>query len=212
MATENTGEVMADEGRGLLTDREKEVLSGEADVTDNYVYKVESVVRNRLRNQLSDDVEFLKEHFPEAYEIVLKEVTGRCHQIDDSAAQALLDTALITTEGDDPNVPLAREQIRRAMDVIQDGASWATAAEIGDERVEEGDVYEVRGEVGDLGRPEGGPSRAEVDILVGPVGEQPNGIVLVEEGGQSSFLSKNEFIEARGAKDLVPTPDGGTDE
>lgn len=68
---------MADEGRALLTEREREILSGEADVTDNYRYKVESNVRRRYRNRLRADVEFLNEHFEEAFEIVMQEVCGR---------------------------------------------------------------------------------------------------------------------------------------
>jgi hypothetical protein len=65
---------MSEEGRALLTDREREIISGEADVSDNYQYKVQSVVRNRVRKRLGDDVEFLEEHFPEVYEMVVGEV------------------------------------------------------------------------------------------------------------------------------------------
>lgn len=61
---------MTDEGRALLTEREREILSGNADVGDNYRYKVQSIVRNRIRKHLGDDLEFLREHFPEAYELV----------------------------------------------------------------------------------------------------------------------------------------------
>jgi hypothetical protein len=63
---------MTDEGRALLTDREREVLAGEADVSDNYEYKVQSIVRNRIKKNLGDDIEFLKENFPEAYELVIE--------------------------------------------------------------------------------------------------------------------------------------------
>lgn len=74
MGGTTTREVVTDEGRALLTDREREVLSGEADVSDNYRYKVQSVVRNRVRKRLEDDVEFLEEHFSEVHELVLEEV------------------------------------------------------------------------------------------------------------------------------------------
>ena len=67
---------MTDEGRALLTDREQEILSGEADVSDNYKYKVQSIVRNRIRKRLSDDMAILEEHFPEAYALVKEEVGG----------------------------------------------------------------------------------------------------------------------------------------
>jgi hypothetical protein len=56
---------MAD-GRALLTDREREILSGDADVSDNYRYKVESTARQRIR-QLEADVTVLREHHPEIF-------------------------------------------------------------------------------------------------------------------------------------------------
>lgn len=65
---------MADEGRALLTAREREIITGEADVTDNYRYKVQSIVRTRIRKHLAGDVEVLAEHFPEAHELVLEAV------------------------------------------------------------------------------------------------------------------------------------------
>jgi hypothetical protein len=69
-----TAEVMSEEGRALLTDREREIISGDADVSDNYEYKVRSIVRNRIRKRLGDDVEFLAENFPEVHELVVEEV------------------------------------------------------------------------------------------------------------------------------------------
>lgn len=74
MPTAEMNEVMTDEGRALLTDRERQILSGEADVTDNYRYKVESTVRNRVRKHFGDDVQVLQEHFPEVYELIQSEV------------------------------------------------------------------------------------------------------------------------------------------
>lgn len=78
MARSETTELMSEEGRALLTDREREIISGEADVSDNYEYKVRSIVRNRVRKRLGDDVEFLEEHFPEVYELV---VEGVCEDV-----------------------------------------------------------------------------------------------------------------------------------
>ncbi|AFZ74585.1 hypothetical protein [Natronobacterium gregoryi] len=70
---------MSEEGRALLTDREKEIISGEADVSDNYRYKTESIVRNRIRKHLRKDIEFLEEHFDEAYELAIE---GVCEDSD----------------------------------------------------------------------------------------------------------------------------------
>lgn len=74
MAAEEPVDVMSEEGRALLTDREKEIISGEADVSDNYRYKTESVVRNRIRKHLDSDMEFLDEHFEEAHEMAIEAV------------------------------------------------------------------------------------------------------------------------------------------
>lgn len=68
---------MTGEGRALMTKREREIISGEADVTTNYQYKVQSLVRNRVQKKLSDDVDVLEEHFPEVYEMIVEEVCDR---------------------------------------------------------------------------------------------------------------------------------------
>lgn len=69
-----TFETMPEEGRALLTEREREILTGDADVTDNYRYKVQSTVRNRVRKHFAEDVELLAEHFPEVYEMLRNEL------------------------------------------------------------------------------------------------------------------------------------------
>ncbi|ELZ96071.1 hypothetical protein C440_05757 [Haloferax mucosum ATCC BAA-1512] len=51
-----------------MTEREREILSGEADVKDNYRYKVESQVRSRITKRLEADVEVLSEHYPEMFQ------------------------------------------------------------------------------------------------------------------------------------------------
>lgn len=71
MDTAEHGLDMPEEGRALLTEREREILSGDADVTDNYRYKVQSTVRNRIRKHFSRDVAFLAEHFTEGYELLV---------------------------------------------------------------------------------------------------------------------------------------------
>ena len=69
---------MTDE-RALLTDREREILKGEADVSDNYRYKVESVTRQRVR-AIEKDAEVLRENYPQIFQelrdIVCKETEG----------------------------------------------------------------------------------------------------------------------------------------
>lgn len=46
-------------GRGLLTEKEREVIAGES--SDSYRYKTRSFFRNRLQ-ELSQDIETLEEH------------------------------------------------------------------------------------------------------------------------------------------------------
>ena len=47
--------------RALLTDREREILRGEADVSESYRYRVVSRVRKKIQ-RLEDDVELLETH------------------------------------------------------------------------------------------------------------------------------------------------------
>lgn len=52
---------MADR-RALLTEREREIVSGEAeDITDDYRYQTVSRIRGRLQ-RLQDDIEALEKH------------------------------------------------------------------------------------------------------------------------------------------------------
>jgi len=50
-----------DQYRGLLTEREREILRGETDVSDNYRYRVVSRVRTKIEN-LEEDVGILSEN------------------------------------------------------------------------------------------------------------------------------------------------------
>lgn len=74
MATETEPVSMTGE-RSLFTEREREILAGEAEVSDNYKYKVQSVARQRVRG-LEADVRVLKRSHPDIYE-ELREVV--CH-------------------------------------------------------------------------------------------------------------------------------------
>lgn len=51
---------MADR-RALLTDREREIIAGEADVSDDYRYQTISRIRKRFK-RLEDDLEALETH------------------------------------------------------------------------------------------------------------------------------------------------------
>ena len=59
--SQTEGVVMADR-RALLTEREREIVSGEADdITDEYRYQTVSRIRSRLQ-RLEDDIEALDGH------------------------------------------------------------------------------------------------------------------------------------------------------
>lgn len=47
--------------RGILTEREREILRGEADVSDNYEYRVVSRIRTKIEN-MDEDIEILAEN------------------------------------------------------------------------------------------------------------------------------------------------------
>ncbi|QSG16401.1 Uncharacterized protein HSEST_3137 (plasmid) [Halapricum desulfuricans] len=50
-----------DQYRGLLTDREREILQGDADVSDSYRYRVISRIRTKIEN-IDKDVEILSNY------------------------------------------------------------------------------------------------------------------------------------------------------
>lgn len=52
---------MADEYRAILTEREKEILSGEANVDEKYYYRVVTRVRQKVE-QLEGDLDVLDEY------------------------------------------------------------------------------------------------------------------------------------------------------
>lgn len=52
--------------RALLTDREREILAGQADVSDGYRRKVEWTARQRVE-QTKADVAVLRERHPETF-------------------------------------------------------------------------------------------------------------------------------------------------
>lgn len=49
------------EYRAILTPREREIITGEADVSDSYYYRVVSRIREKI-NQLDDDLTVLEEN------------------------------------------------------------------------------------------------------------------------------------------------------
>lgn len=62
MAAGATGNPMPeDERRSILTEREREILAGEADVTEKYYYVVVTRVRNKIEG-IEEDLEFLDDH------------------------------------------------------------------------------------------------------------------------------------------------------
>lgn len=61
-AKATANDMPADERRSILTDREREILAGEADVTEKYFYTVVSRVRNKIEG-IEDDMTFLDQHY-----------------------------------------------------------------------------------------------------------------------------------------------------
>lgn len=61
MAVTDSNGMPDDEYRSLLTDREREIISGEADVSEGYYYRVVSRVRDKIEG-LERDLMVLEEH------------------------------------------------------------------------------------------------------------------------------------------------------
>ncbi|MFB6267066.1 MAG: hypothetical protein ABEI31_05345 [Halodesulfurarchaeum sp.] len=53
--------------RGLLTDREREVLRDDVEVSANYLYQIRSRVRQKI-DRLAEDVEILEDAQPDLLE------------------------------------------------------------------------------------------------------------------------------------------------
>lgn len=74
---------MADDRRGLLTPREREILSGEADVKDEYYYAVVSRVRRKIQ-EVKADARLLREHHADLYDelrqAVIEESEEEAHE------------------------------------------------------------------------------------------------------------------------------------
>jgi hypothetical protein len=54
--------------RALLTDRERELIEGEDDTDDDLRYQAVSRVRRKINEELTTDVELLREHHPDLYD------------------------------------------------------------------------------------------------------------------------------------------------
>ena len=77
MAAKNEQPEMADDQyRGLLTEREREILSGDADVSDNYRYRVVSRIRTKLES-LEEDVEVLERNHEDLHDELRDIVCGQ---------------------------------------------------------------------------------------------------------------------------------------
>ncbi|WP_245575987.1 hypothetical protein [Haloplanus natans] len=85
MATMQTVQ-MADDRRALLTPREREILSGEADVNEDYYYAVVSRVRKKIQ-KLDEDVQILHENHPALYSelqaAIVVDESGETNEKDD---------------------------------------------------------------------------------------------------------------------------------
>ena len=60
-ATTNREDMADDQYRGILTEREKEILRGDDDVSESYEYRVVSRVRSKIE-KVEEDMEVLEEH------------------------------------------------------------------------------------------------------------------------------------------------------
>ena len=54
--------------RALLTDRERELIEGDSESDNDLRYQAISRVRRKIEDELTTDVEILREHHPDLYE------------------------------------------------------------------------------------------------------------------------------------------------
>jgi hypothetical protein len=54
--------------RALLTDDEREILTGEKNVSDNYEYTIRSRIRKKIKEELAEDVKIIAEYDDEILE------------------------------------------------------------------------------------------------------------------------------------------------
>ena len=60
-STAKSDSMTDDQYRGILTEREKEILRGDADVSESYEYRVVSRVRSKIE-KVEADMDILEEH------------------------------------------------------------------------------------------------------------------------------------------------------
>lgn len=60
--------------RALLTDRERDILSGETEVSQNYLNQIRYRVREKI-DRLGPDLELLKTHQPDLAEYLRETIT-----------------------------------------------------------------------------------------------------------------------------------------
>lgn len=72
-----------DELRALLTDREREILSGDADVSESYYYRVVSKVRKKIQ-RLEEDTELINEYHDQLGEELSEAVCESSNEEDSS--------------------------------------------------------------------------------------------------------------------------------
>jgi len=110
-------------GRGLLTEREREVLAEEDG--GSYLYKTRSVVRDRI-DELETDVEVLAEAEPGLYALLVEAV--RAADIDPGRGPIEPDDSNPSTP-EEPAAEPARDPIREAVaDLDLEGSPSETAA------------------------------------------------------------------------------------
>ena len=126
MSVEQKGTSMT-EGRGLLTEREREAIEGEG--SDSYRYKTRTYIRRRL-DKLEADAELLAEHEPELYDRLLDAVDTRAVDVStDEPAEPSTDEPAATVDaaehepaaGDGPDHN-TRALVERVVDDV--AGSW----------------------------------------------------------------------------------------
>jgi predicted nucleic acid-binding Zn-ribbon protein len=74
---------VSEDYRAILTDKEQEIIAGDADVSDGYYYRVVTRVRKKIE-RLESDLELLDEH----HDSLGDELREAVDAVDDAMAEA----------------------------------------------------------------------------------------------------------------------------
>jgi hypothetical protein len=113
-------DIMTDQRRALLTEREREILSREADVTDNYRYSIESRVRKRLRDRFPKDIDVIREYYPEIFDELVYTAVCEPKEVPDAEEEHAIEKDSPAAAASASDSSASREQVDEMREPIEE--------------------------------------------------------------------------------------------